>query len=74
MADDSNISFCLLHTPNIAAQLKALPRTSRERRLIGKQIEALSRASLMAADRLFGLWTKSGISSPIWRDNGNPRS
>jgi hypothetical protein len=47
-----NVSFCLLHTPRIAAQLKSLPRTSRDRRLIESQIKALSRSSLVAANKL----------------------
>jgi hypothetical protein len=46
--------------PRIAEQLRRLPRTSRARRLIEEKIEALSHASLMAANRLFGLWTKDG--------------
>jgi hypothetical protein len=62
----SNISFCVLHTPHIAAQLKALPRTSRHRRVVEAQIEALSRESLVAVDKLLaimerGLIVKAGV-------------
>jgi hypothetical protein len=66
----SNVAFCIENCPRIAEQLRRLPRSSRDRRLIEEQIRGLSHASLIAADRLFGFWTKGGI----WRDNGNRRS
>ena len=53
-----NMFFCVRHTPHIARELRSLPRTSRDRRALEELIETLSRASLVAADQLFGLVTR----------------
>jgi hypothetical protein len=47
-----NVSLVMLRMPHIAAQLRALPRTSRDRQAIVDAIELLSHDSLLVADKL----------------------
>jgi hypothetical protein len=48
-----NVSFCLQNCPRIAEQLRLLPPSSPDRRLLEQQIAALSQRSLASAERLF---------------------
>jgi hypothetical protein len=55
-----NVSFCLQQTPHIAAQLRALPRTSRDRRVIGdRDLES----EVAGGCRLFGTLSRCATSS-----------
>jgi len=56
-----NVSFCLAHTPHIAAQLES--SSAADRRALEDQIEELSEESLVPADQLFGILTKRGNAS-----------